>query len=618
MNRVEIQDMNQRTNITSRVEPDYAGTAPNFRSAPALLAVLCLATAPTYAEEMYLVRDGRKIEKNMVQTDMDPVKKPFWKGWSERKGETVDGVFVVDKAPKNLVNFTPLKSALGDCEFTMVFRTKQGDYGDRGGGRGPFIALRDRARIGGWAKGTEFVVWNEKMSLGLKSYKGPATVNINDGKLHTMSVKRVGDLLTFTVDGETINEQKIDPDVNLIFQMHPVESRPDIAMIKMTAEEFSDKLETDFKSVAPLQTVFEGTGKPFESVSRSGATLNEGAAYQAGKAPCYRIPSLDVSKKGTILAFCEGRASKYDWGHIRIVLRRSEDNGKTWGDEIDTTNGKFPNSKIGNPVSIVDRDTGRIFLISSFATNPSHTNPGPGKIMIVHSDDDGKSWSDARMIPGPEWLPKGFGWLLTGPGHGIQITQGKHKGRLVAPCYGEGCGFVVYSDDHGETWTVGANSPGGPYNEAVCVELSNGDIMLNMRSPGGGGSRRPNRGAAVLTDSGAQYKEGTSRFIPDLPCPSCQGGTVRLSPPKDGKPGVILFAGPGSGGARGHGTLFASYDDGKTWPYRQVIYEGTYGYSDVAVLPNGKVACIFELNKQDLLFTVFDAPPATAPAKAGK
>ena len=49
-----------------------------------------------------------------------------------------------------------------------------------------------------------------------------------------------------------------------------------------------------------------------------------------------------------------------------------------------------------------------------------------------------------------------------------------------------------------------------------------------------------------------------------------------------------------------------------------MIYEGTYGYSDVAVLPNGKVACIFELNKQDLLFTVFDAPPATAPAKAGK
>ena len=610
--------MNQNSSVTSTFNPGNAIVAFILRLAPTLLAVLCLAAAPASAAKMYLVRDGQKIEKNMVQTDIDPVKNPFWKGWSERKGKTVDGVFLIDKRPQNLVNFTPLKSALGDCEFTMVFRTKHGDYGDRAGGRGPFIFLKDRARIGGWAKGSEFIVWDERMSLALKPFKCPATVDINDGKLHTMSVKRVGDVLTFTVDGKTINEQKIDPDVNLIFQAYPLESRPDFAMIKMTAEKFSDKLKTQFKSVAPLTTVFEGTGKPFESVSRSGATLNKGAAYQAGKAPVYRIPSLVVTKKGTILAFCEGRASKYDWGHIRVVVRRSEDNGKTWGDEIDTTKGKFPNSKIGNPVPIVDRDTGRIFLISSFATNPSHTNPGPGKVMIVHSDDDGKSWSDARMIPGPQWLPKGFGWLLTGPGHGIQITQGKRKGRLIAPCYGEGCGFVVYSDDKGETWTVGANSPSGPYNEATCVELAGGDIMLNMRSPGNRGGRKPNRGTAVLTDGGAKYKEGTSRFIPDLPCPSCQGATARLLPPKDGKPGVILFAGPGSARGRVFGTLFASYDDGKTWPYRQVIYEGGYGYSDIAVLPNGKVACIFELNKEDLLFTVFDAPPAAAPAKAEK
>ena len=81
---------------------------------------------------------------------------------------------------------------------------------------------------------------------------------------------------------------------------------------------------------------------------------------------------------------------------------------------------------------------------------------------------------------------------------------------------------------------------------------------------------------------------------------------------------MILFAGPGSARGRVFGTLFASYDDGKTWPYRQVIYEGGYGYSDIALLPNGKVACIFELNKQDLLLTVFDAPPAAAPATAEK
>ncbi len=586
---------------------------------PLMLAAIVLPAAPTVAgaEEIYLLREGKPVEKNMQQTDIDPVKNPFWKDWAERKGQTVDGVFLLDKGPRNLINFAPIKSALGDCEFTMVFRTRQADYGNRGGGRGPFIFLKDRGRIGGWAKGSEFIVWDDRMTLPLKPFKGPATVDINDGKLHTMSVKRVGAVLTFTVDGEKINEQKIDPEVNLIFQAHPLESRPDFTMIRMTAEKFSARLETEYKSAAPITTLFDGTGNPQETVTRQSdnsylATRIKGRNYAPGKAAVYRIPALAVTGKGTLLAFAEARASGFDWGNIRLVAKRSEDNGRTWGPEIDTSNGKFPDHKNGNPVPIVDHETGRIFLINH--RNPSgRVHAGDQKVVIVHSDDDGMTWSNARAIPMAEWLPEGFGWMLTGPGHGIQLRQGPHKGRLIAPCYGEGCGYVVYSDDHGKTWTVGAASPNGPYNEATCVELSDGDVMLNMRSPGGRGGRRPNRGGAVLTRGGAEFKEGTSRFISELPCPSCQGGTARLTDPENADPGIILFAGPGLPTVRGRGTLFASYDDGRTWPWKKLIYQGPYGYSDIAVLPNGKIACVFELNKQDLLFTVLDARPAALP-----
>jgi sialidase-1 len=396
-----------------------------------------------------------------------------------------------------------------------------------------------------------------------------------------------------------------------------MESDAKIASIRLTAEELSDKLTTNFKSAAPIEVIFDGSGKPQETVSRrSGDKYHvpriEGRNYAPGNAAVYRIPALVVTKQGTILAFAEARASGFDWGHIRLVVRRSEDNGKTWGPEIDTSNGKFPDHKIGNPVPIVDRETGRIFLIGHFAV-AGHVHSGDQQVMVVHSDDDGKSWSDARLIPMGQWLPQGFHWMLSGPGHGIQLRRGSHKGRLIAPCYGHGTGYVVYSDDHGKTWKVGARSPAGPYNEATCVELSNGDIMLNTRSPGGGGGRTPNRGTAVLTDGGETYKEGTSRFIPDLPCPSCQAGTARLTAPKDGDPGVILFAGPGLPTGRVRGTLWASYDDGKTWPYKTNIYEGGYGYSDIITLRNGKVACIFELNKQDLLFLVMDPPPLEPP-----
>ncbi len=574
------------------------------------IALLSLTNASA-AEEMYVIRDGELIKEALDWPDDDPVKNPWWNGWVHCAGETVDGRFEVPRKLGNRRNqsrFMGSKSALADCAFEVVFSCTQANSG----GWTPNLTIHDRGALRFSIDGSAILMETRKRPLPLEPFSASCPANVYDGKLHSMAVKRVGDRLSFYYDDKKINEQAIDPDVNLYPWFDALGSSPKIASIKLTAEKLSDKLKTTFKSAAPIEVIFEGARESQETVAKGGAaTRIGGRGYAPGKASVYRIPALVVTKMGTILAFCEARASGYDWGHIRLVVRRSEDNGKTWGPEIDTTNGKFPDNKIGNPVSIVDRETGRVFLIGSFNTNPNHANPGPQKVIIVHSDDDAKSWSAARSIPIAEWLPKGFSWLLTGPGHGIQLTRGKYKGRLIAPCYGHGTGYAVYSDDHGETWTVGANSPNGPYNEATCVELSNGDIMLNMRSPGGGGARTPNRGTAVLAEGGTKYKEGTSRFIPELPCPSCQGGTVRLTAPKNGKPGIILYAGPGSTSGRMRGTLFASYDDGKTWPYKKEIYQGGYGYSDVLVLPDGRVAVLFEKDgKHNLGFTILPAPPA--------
>lgn len=141
--------------------------------------------------------------------------------------------------------------------------------------------------------------------------------------------------------------------------------------------------------------------------------------------------------------------------------------------------------------------------------------------------------------------------------------------------------------------------------------------MINVRR--GDSGTPPNRYSFILPDGGAaQYKKGSERYVPELPGSGCQGTTLRYSWPQDGTSGVILYAGPGLSTGRVRGTLFASYDDGQTWPYKKEIYEGGYGYSDIAELPNGKIACVFELNKEDLLFTAFDAPPATPPAEPAK
>jgi len=78
-----------------------------------------------------------------------------------------------------------------------------------------------------------------------------------------------------------------------------------------------------------------------------------------GKYNNYRIPSVIVTKKGTLLAFCEGREAG-DTGDIDILLKRSEDNGKTWSGEMVVWNDG--RNTCGNPCPVIDEETGRIWL----------------------------------------------------------------------------------------------------------------------------------------------------------------------------------------------------------------------------------------------------------------
>ena len=54
---------------------------------------------------------------------------------------------------------------------------------------------------------------------------------------------------------------------------------------------------------------------------------------KAGKTgtQCYRIPAIVKTTKGTLLAFAEARKNGCgDAGDIDLVVKRSEDGGKTW------------------------------------------------------------------------------------------------------------------------------------------------------------------------------------------------------------------------------------------------------------------------------------------------
>jgi len=88
-----------------------------------------------------------------------------------------------------------------------------------------------------------------------------------------------------------------------------------------------------------------------------------------GKYNNYRIPSLIVTQKGTLLAFCEGREGG-DSGNIDLLLKRSEDNGKSWSNEQVVWNDG--SNTCGNPCPVVDETTGRIWLWMTWNNGNDH------------------------------------------------------------------------------------------------------------------------------------------------------------------------------------------------------------------------------------------------------
>src|SRR5687768_1395873 len=68
----------------------------------------------------------------------------------------------------------------------------------------------------------------------------------------------------------------------------------------------------------------------------------------------YRIPSLIVTTKGTVLAFSEGRKSgSKDAGDIDLVLKRSVDGGRTFG--VQQVVWDDSGNTCGNPCPVVDQ-----------------------------------------------------------------------------------------------------------------------------------------------------------------------------------------------------------------------------------------------------------------------
>ncbi|MCA6090833.1 exo-alpha-sialidase [Streptomyces sp. SCA3-4] len=361
-----------------------------------------------------------------------------------------------------------------------------------------------------------------------------------------------------------------------------------------------------------------GAGAP-PGRAGAGGGFEEQVLFKAGREPghdyaCYRIPALVTTTHGTLLAFAEGRKDNCgDATDIDIVLKRSTDGGRSWEPlrVVDPGHGDTH----GNPAPVVDRRTGRIVLASTY--NEGRNDAGNCDVPcdrtphMQYSDDDGRSWSSPRDLTAALRPPGWNSWYATGPGHGIQLARGPHRGRLVVGLNAESHdgarttanhAALALSDDGGAHWRLGAVDTyrigaGRTYrqkpSELTLAERADGTVYVNGREQDG--TDLGNRDDAVSRDGGAGFT-APFRALPGLYSPMVQGAVVAL------RPGRWLFSAPADPDRRRTLTIRSSYDEGRSWQSaergRRVTGDWS-GYSDMAVVGRGAAGLLYEAGTSD-------------------
>ncbi|WP_161554691.1 sialidase family protein [Ereboglobus luteus] len=332
------------------------------------------------------------------------------------------------------------------------------------------------------------------------------------------------------------------------------------------------------------------------------AHMEHSVLFETGRGNKYksiRIPCVLALPDNTVLAVASGRSKVSDWADIDMIMRRSTNGGKNW--EPMRVLADHGNGVADNPVLIWDGQTQTTHFL--YQVNYE-------RVLHMTSTDSGKTWTKpADITPQLGDFKKCVDWnvIAPGPGHGIQLKNG----RLLAPtwlahgkvradgtrAHGPSVITSIYSDDHGKTWHCGELLPriSKHMNETTAVTTDDDRVMFITRT------HNSYKTIALSPDGATQWTK--PEINEDLFTPNCFGSSLRISGSPDKS--RILFCNPdsrhnmrpnksGQWRARTNLTVKLSYDDGKTWPVSKVIDPGRSSYSDLAMLPDGTILCLYE------------------------
>ena len=274
-----------------------------------------------------------------------------------------------------------------------------------------------------------------------------------------------------------------------------------------------------------------------------------------------------------------------------------------------------------NPVKPGYSDKGDLYqgeqLLGNIYFTSNKTSPfriaKDSYLWMSYSDDDGKTWSapqDITPMVKADWMK----FLGVGPGVGITLQNGPHKGRIVVPVYttnrthhldGSQSSRIIYSDDHGKTWHMGggvndnrtlhdgtvvdSSNMKNYYaqnTEASVVQLNNGQLKLFMRGLTG------DLQVATSKDGGATWEKDVKRYsdVTDVYVQMAATHTVQ-----DGKEYILLANANGPGRKNGHIRVARVEEDGElTWLHHHLIQEGEYAYNSLQQIGPKEFGLLYE------------------------
>lgn len=332
----------------------------------------------------------------------------------------------------------------------------------------------------------------------------------------------------------------------------------------------------------------------------------------------YRIPGMATSNSGTLLAVYDVRRNDSNdlQEFVDVGVSRSTDGGQSWEDmRIAMSFGEYgglplAQNGVGDPAILVDKNTGTIWVIAAWTHGMGNrrawvsSQPGmdiyhTAQLVLVKSDDDGKTWSEpiniTSQVKDPSWH-----FLLQGPGNGITMQDGtlvfasQYIGADRIPNAG-----IIYSKDHGKTWHIHEHARTNT-TEAQVAEIEPGLLMLNMRDNRGG-----SRAVYTTTDLGKTWKEHPSSRTALIE-PVCMASLINVKAEDNVlKKDILLFSNPNSTNARNNMTIKASLDGGLTWKESDQILldeDHGWGYSCLSMIDDETVGILYESSTAQMLF----------------